>query len=92
MPTATVITTPFAAKARREAEVFGIGDLPLVVVAHVRESEVPIGQMPSDGVRAIAAQSVGEISFALTAPAADVAATYHRRTVPAGPEIERRPL
>jgi len=75
-----VITTPFAPKARREAEVFGMGDLPLVVIPHLGENDVPIGQLHSDGVRRVAERSVDEIRFVLTASRADVASAYHGAT------------
>jgi hypothetical protein len=78
--TATVVTVPFASKVRREAEVFGVGDLPLIVIPHLSANDVAIGQMREDDVRAIAARSFPEVLFALTAPREDVAAAYHGTT------------
>lgn len=78
--TATVVTVPFAPKARREAEVFGVGDLPLIVVPHLSASDVALGQMPEADVREIAARSLAEVLFALTAAREDVAAAYHGAT------------
>ncbi len=49
IPTATVITHVFERKSRQEAGAFGIADLPLIVLPH------PVGQMPRDKLRALAA-------------------------------------
>ncbi len=75
-----MVTTPFAPKTRREAEVFGVGDLPLVVVPHLGANDVALWQMREDEVREIAARSLAEVLFALTAPREDVAAAYHGAT------------
>lgn len=77
IPTATVITAPFAYKGRFEAESLGFGDLPLVVLPHTW-AKTPLGQLPDDTVRAIAVAAYGEIEFAITAPSTDVAAAYRK--------------
>ena len=71
-----MVTAPFAPKARREAESFGVGDLPIVVVPHADPRGIPIGHMSADAIQAIAERSVAEIRFALTAPACEVAEAY----------------
>jgi predicted dienelactone hydrolase len=69
-----VITEPFAPKSRREVEALGMADLPLLVLPH------PVGQLPREAMRRLAAQSFAEVEFILTAPPEDVAAAYRTRT------------
>ncbi len=45
-------------------------------------NDVALGQMREDEVREIAARSLAEVLFALTAPREDVAAAYHGATRP----------
>lgn len=77
-----MITGPFAPKVRREAESFGLGDLPLVVVPHVDEHGIPIGHMNADAIRKFAEVSIKEIRFAVTAQAREVAEAYRGLTGP----------
>jgi hypothetical protein len=77
IPTATVITEPFAYKSRFEAESLGFGDLPLVVLPHTWD-KTPLGQLPDDAVRSISAAVYPEVEFIVTASAEDVAAAYRK--------------
>lgn len=74
VPTATVVSEPFAFKARREVEALGFGDLPIIVLPH------PIGQLPRDEMREIATASFDEVLFILTTSPDDVARAYENRT------------
>ena len=65
-----MITAPFAGKCRKEAQVFGVADLPLIVVPHTAAGDVPIGQLAPEQLAEIVRGSVDEIERALSAPAA----------------------
>jgi hypothetical protein len=85
-----VITTPFAPKARREAEVFGMGDLPLVVIPHVGAHEIPIGQLQADELQRMAENTLAEVRFILSESRSNVAAAYHGVTARLDPRrLER---
>jgi hypothetical protein len=78
----TVITDPFGFKARREAEALGMGDVPMIVLPHTWQNQIPIGQLPDDLMRKIAEASYEEIDFILTNVADEVAKAYREAVAP----------
>jgi hypothetical protein len=71
-----VITVPFAFKARMEVTALGVPTLAIQVLPH------PIGQISDEEMRALTDEAYEEVLFALTAPAAEVAAAYDKAVAP----------
>lgn len=55
----TVITDWFESKSRTEAEIFGVPDLPMVVLKH------PVGQLPIDEMRRITESVFAQVERAI---------------------------
>lgn len=70
IPSVSVITDPFAFKARAEVKALGCPSLPIQVLPH------PIGQISDEEMRAITDEAYDEVVRALTQPADEVAARY----------------
>jgi hypothetical protein len=69
-----VITEPFAGKTRLEAEAWGVGWLPLILLPH------PIGPLTRDQAVPVFRATFEEVMSALTDPAPIVQARYRRET------------
>ncbi len=69
-----MITEVFAFKARKEAEANGMAALPIVIIPH------PVGQLPSDEVRAIADTALDEILDGVLRSRETLASRYRGRT------------
>ncbi len=72
----SVITVPFGFKARAEVTALGVPTLAIQVLPH------PIGQISDEEMRALTDEAYDEVLFALTSPAAVVAAAYDKSVAP----------
>lgn len=70
IPSVSVITEPFAFKARAEVKALGVPMLPIQILPH------PIGQISDAEMRALTDEAYEEIVFGLTASTDEVAAAY----------------
>ena len=66
----SVITEPFAFKARAEVKALGYPTLPIQILPH------PIGQISDDEMRALTDKAYDEVVFALTESADVVSEAY----------------
>jgi len=76
IPTISVITEPFAFKARAEVAALGLGTLAIQILPH------PIGQISDEQMRALTDEAYDEVLFALTQPAEEVARAYREAVAP----------
>ncbi len=72
MPVALVCSDEFGPLARAEAQVLGLGDLPLIAVPH------PLAGNDATLVAAKAGGIAAQVAAALTLPASDVGARFGR--------------
>jgi hypothetical protein len=70
IPSVSVITEPFAFKARAEVKALGYPALPIQILPH------PIGQISDEEMHALTDEAYDEVEFALTQAADEVAAAY----------------
>jgi hypothetical protein len=75
IPSAVVITQPFALKTRLEAESLGVGWLPLITLPH------PVGYLEYDVAKKIFRDSFDDVLFALTADSSALIERYAREPV-----------
>lgn len=72
----SVITEPFAFKARAEVKALGYPSLPIQILPH------PIGQITDDEMRALTDKAYDEVEFALTEDAEVLSEAYDGAVTP----------
>ena len=73
IPSCTVVTDVFDAKARREAEALGLDALPIVILPH------PVGQLPRDEMVRLTDERWDEMNFILSASGPELLERFLRK-------------